>query len=58
VLILRDAEHKACQQRVVDLERHARSGNTKNQFVVRSVLPNGTAGIRLEALIEDGLQLG
>lgn len=58
VLILRDAQSRPCPQRVIDLERHARSGNTKNQFVVRSVLPNGTSGIRLEALIEDGLQLG
>lgn len=56
VLILRDADHNVTEKRVVDLERLA-SSNYKEEFI-KTTLPNGTYGIRVEAFIKEGLMVG
>jgi putative nucleotidyltransferase with HDIG domain len=55
VMVVRGADKKLCQQRVVDLKREAGEGRAAN--VITSILPNGSHGVRIESLIEEGLVL-
>lgn len=55
VLLLRDKEKRPCTQRVIDTYAEAKRRDCIG--IIRSVLPNGSFGIRIEKLIEEGLVL-
>jgi HD-GYP domain-containing protein (c-di-GMP phosphodiesterase class II) len=55
VLVVRDATKQPTSERVVDLEKLASADPTRQ--LVKSPLPNGSHGIRLEQYIERGLAL-
>jgi HD-GYP domain-containing protein (c-di-GMP phosphodiesterase class II) len=55
VLLLRDAEKKRCTQRVIDTQAEAKRRDCIG--IIKTVLPNGSYGVRIEKLIEEGLVL-
>ncbi len=55
VMLLRDAQKQPCGERILNLERLANAGDT--QQLIRSVLPNGSFGVRIEEYIQKGLML-
>lgn len=55
VLVLRDGEKNIVESRVVDLEIEAGADN--KQELVKTTLPNGSYGIRIEEFIRQGLKL-
>jgi hypothetical protein len=55
VLLIRDAEKNPCPERILNLERLSQSENQAQ--LIKTVLPNGSHGIRVEHYIEKGLQL-
>lgn len=55
VMILRDEKKIPVRETVINLEQFAREGD--DQHIIRSILPNGSNGIRIEKFIEKGLTL-
>ena len=56
VMVLRDAEKKTTETRVVDLEQVAHADSSKKELI-KTTLPNGSYGIRIEEYIRQGLRL-
>lgn len=54
VLVVRDENKMPQPDKVFDLERLSKSGEN---FLIRTVIPNGSYGIRIEAFIEKGLTI-
>ena len=55
VLVVRDSEKMPTKESVVNLEKKA--GTENNLYVINSVLPNGSHGIRIEKYIKRGLTI-
>ena len=55
VLIIRDSEKVPQAEKVLNLERLAKSNH--QEFLIRTVVPNGSYGIRIEQYIEQGLTI-
>lgn len=55
VLLVMDADKKLCGERILNLERLSKAENQAQ--LIKTVLPNGAHGIRVEKYIEKGLQL-
>jgi HD-GYP domain-containing protein (c-di-GMP phosphodiesterase class II) len=55
VLVLRDQKKMPQSERIFDLERIAKSDNNAN--LIKTVLPNGSLGIRIEEYIKKGLTI-
>jgi len=55
VLIVRDADKQPAQERVINLEKMAADAQTAR--LIKSVLPNGSHGVRIEKYVERGLTI-
>jgi len=55
VLIVRDTEKQPTQERVIALEKMA--ADAQSARLIKSVLPNGSHGVRIEQYVERGLAL-
>ena len=55
VLIVRDPQKQPAQERVIALEKMA--VDTQSARLIKSVLPNGSYGVRVESYVEHGLTL-
>lgn len=55
ILVVRDADKQPTQERVLVLEKMA--ANAQSDQLIKSVLPNGAHGIRIEAYVERGLSI-
>jgi HD-GYP domain-containing protein (c-di-GMP phosphodiesterase class II) len=55
VLVLRDENKMPQPEKVINLEQSAK--NEQQRYFIRSVLPNGSNGIRIEKYIEKGLTI-
>lgn len=56
VLLVSDANHQSCQERVLDLQKL--SGQVGQEgWLIRSVVANGTHGIRVEEYVRRGVQI-
>ncbi len=55
VMIIRDAQKMPQREQVINLEKVAQAGN--NDRLIKSVLPNGNHGVRIEHFIKKGLKI-
>ena len=56
VLMVRDTDHQACEERMLDLQKL--SGQEGDEgWLISSVVPNGTYGIRVEEYVRRGLNI-
>lgn len=56
VMVLRDSEKMPIRESVMNLEKFAQEG--KQEYMIKTVIPNGSHGIRIEKYIEKGLTIG
>lgn len=56
VLLVRDVHHQPCEERVLDLQRMSGQAS-KDGWLIRTVVANGTCGIRVEDYVRRGVQI-
>lgn len=56
VLLVRDEGHQPCRERVLDLQKLSGQDDMKG-WLIRSVVANGTHGIRVEEYVRRGVQI-
>lgn len=56
VLLVRDEQHQPCRERVLDLEKLSGQSGMEG-WLIRTVVSNGTHGIRVEEYVRRGVQI-
>lgn len=56
LLLVRDEGHVPCEEKILDLEKFV-GQRDKEGFLIRSVVPNGTHGVRVEDYVRRGLHI-
>jgi hypothetical protein len=56
VLVVRGEDHQPCEERVLDLQRVS-SLEGQEGWLIRTVVPNGRLGIRVEEYVRRGLSI-
>ena len=56
VLLVRGEDHQACEERILDLERLSGVAGQEG-WLIRTVVPNGRLGIRVEEFVRRGLNI-